>query len=75
MCIENYVKVVEEMLARGEKVTLQEVRRIAGKGSYSTISDANHNFLADSSFIGADFSAPIFLVCGRRFGESAPVEY
>jgi hypothetical protein len=38
--MEKYVKIVEEMLARNEKVTLQEVRRIAGKGSYSTISDA-----------------------------------
>jgi hypothetical protein len=40
MCIEKYVKIVEEMLARNEKVTLQEVRRIAGKGSFSTISEA-----------------------------------
>jgi hypothetical protein len=28
------------MLARGEKITLQEVRRVAGKGSYSTIGEA-----------------------------------
>lgn len=40
MCIANYVEIIEGMLARGEKITLQEVRRISGKGSYSTISDA-----------------------------------
>lgn len=40
MCIENYVRIVEEMLARSEKITLQEVRRVAGKGSYSTIAEA-----------------------------------
>ena len=40
MCIENYVRIVEEMLARSEKITLQEVRRVAGRGSYSTISEA-----------------------------------
>lgn len=40
MCIENYVRIVEEMLARGEKITLQEVRRVAGKGSFSTIGEA-----------------------------------
>lgn len=40
MCMDDYVRIIEEMLAKGEKVTLQEVRRVAGKGSYSTISDA-----------------------------------
>lgn len=40
MCMEDYVKIVEEMIARNEKVTLQEVRRAAGKGSFSTISEA-----------------------------------
>ena len=40
MCIEDYIGIVEGMLARSEKITLQEVRRAAGKGSFSTISEA-----------------------------------
>jgi hypothetical protein len=40
VCMEDYVQIVEEMLERSEKITLQEVRRVAGKGSYSTISEA-----------------------------------
>lgn len=40
MCLEKYVEIVETMVARGEKVTLQSVRLVAGKGSFTTISEA-----------------------------------
>lgn len=40
MCVDTYVRIVEGMLAQGEKVTLQSVRRAAGRGSFSTIADA-----------------------------------
>lgn len=58
MCIENYIGVVEEMLARGEKITLQEVRRVAGKGSYSTISEAIKVVLS-RGLIPADVTGPV----------------
>ena len=38
--MEYYIEIVEGMLARKEKVTLHAVRRVAGKGSFSTISEA-----------------------------------
>ncbi|MHB1176540.1 MAG: DNA-binding protein [Sulfuriferula sp.] len=38
--MEKYVEIVETMLTKGEKVTLQSVRRVAGKGSFTTISEA-----------------------------------
>lgn len=57
MCIENYIGIVEEMLARGEKITLQEVRRVAGKGSYSTISEAIKVVLS-RGLIPADVTGP-----------------
>jgi hypothetical protein len=56
--MEKYVKIVEEMLARNEKVTLQEVRRIAGKGSYSTISDAI-KFVLNRGLIPMEVSGPV----------------
>jgi hypothetical protein len=58
MCIEKYVKIVEEMLARNERITLQEVRRIAGKGSYSTISDAIKQVL-NRGLIPVEVTGPV----------------
>jgi hypothetical protein len=58
MCIDNYVKIVEEILARGEKITLQEVRRIAGKGSYSTISEAIKSVL-NRGLIPVEIAGPV----------------
>lgn len=40
MCLEKYVEIVERMVAMDEKITLQSVRRVAGKGSFTTISEA-----------------------------------
>lgn len=58
MCMEDYVKIVEEMLARSEKVTLQEVRRVAGKGSFSTISEAIKQVL-NRGLIPIEVSGPV----------------
>lgn len=58
MCMEDYVKIVEEMLARNEKVTLQEVRRAAGKGSFSTISEAIRQVL-NRGLIPIEVSGPV----------------
>ena len=58
MCLDNYIHIVEEMLARGEKVTLQDVRRVAGKGSYSTISEAI-KIVRTRGLIPAEISGPV----------------
>ena len=46
------------MLARGEKITLQEVRRVAGRGSYSTISEAIKVVLS-RGLIPAEVTGPV----------------
>jgi hypothetical protein len=58
MCINNYIKIVEDIIARGEKVTLQEVRRIAGKGSYSTIGEAIKTVL-NQGLIPLEITGPV----------------
>ncbi|BBP04826.1 hypothetical protein TPL01_12370 [Sulfuriferula plumbiphila] len=58
MCTEKYVRIVEEMLARGEKITLQEVRRVAGRGSYATISDAV-KLVLNQGLIPTEVSGPV----------------
>ena len=56
--MEDYVQIVEEMLARSEKITLQEVRRVAGKGSYSTISEAIKQVL-NRGLIPVEVTGPV----------------
>ena len=56
--MEDYVQIVEEMLARSEKITLQEVRRVAGRGSYSTISDAI-KLVLNRGLIPTEVSGPV----------------
>lgn len=52
------MQIVEDMLARNEKITLQEVRRVAGKGSFSTISEAIRIVL-NKGLIPAEVSGPV----------------
>jgi hypothetical protein len=58
MCLEKYVEIVEIMVARGEKVTLQSVRRVAGKGSFTTISDAI-KLVLNRGLIPMEVSGPV----------------
>jgi hypothetical protein len=58
MCMEKYVEIVEIMVARGEKVTLQSVRRVAGKGSFTTISDAI-KLVLNRGLIPMEVSGPV----------------
>lgn len=58
MCVDQYVRIVEGMLAQGEKITLQSVRHKAGKGSFSTISDAIRAVLS-RGLIPTDVAGPV----------------
>lgn len=58
MCMEYYIEIIEGMLARKEKVTLHEVRRVAGKGSFSTISEAIRIVLT-RGLIPVEVSGPV----------------
>lgn len=58
MCTDDYVKIVEDMLTKGEKITLQAVRRVAGKGSFSTISEAIRTVLA-RGLIPVEITGPV----------------
>lgn len=58
MCMDTYVRIIEGMLAQGEKVTLQSVRRAAGRGSFSTISEAIRAVLS-RGLIPTDVTGPV----------------
>ncbi len=58
VCIDNYIRIVEEMLARNERVTLEGVRKAAGRGSYSTISEAIKVVL-NRGLVPAEVTGPV----------------
>lgn len=58
MALDDYIVVIEGMLARKEKITLQTVRNQVGSGSYSTISEAI-KLVLNRGLIPAEISGPV----------------